>query len=55
MVAGGTRPFYLERLGAVQLMDEVEERMSLPEKQHVASQAVSLHCDTEQRHKSYSW
>lgn len=29
-------------------MDEVEEWVRLPEKQHVASQAVSFHCNREQ-------
>ncbi len=39
---------YLERFIIVEFLNEVEERMRLPEKKHVASQAVSFHWDREQ-------
>lgn len=36
---------YLERFCSVEFVDEVEERVRLPEKQQVAPQAVSSHCE----------
>lgn len=36
------------RFCTVEFLDEVKEWMRLPEKQHVASQAVSFHCNREQ-------
>lgn len=39
---------YLERLCLVEFVDEIKEWVRLPEKQHVASQAVSFHCNREQ-------
>lgn len=36
---------YLQRFCAVELVNEVEEWVRLPNKQHVTSQTVSLHCN----------
>lgn len=44
----GVRFCYLERLCTVEFVDEVKERVRLPQKQHVAAQAVSFHCNREQ-------